>query len=231
MDFLRQLAPARETDAARAVAVLPSRFSNPYPLQDSHDHSLPAQGLFDDRTLLASQAGWPSVANPGAVAHRLAAVFMLPGQVSPVPLAGQMMQQENEKSIPPAAGRERAIDALTAPSPHVIRNLAADSAERVRPTLPQGTSPAAAELTATPARQGASAPPAPARQAWPLSDARLAQRMPRPQDEGPVIHVTIGRIEVVAHTAPAQAPPRSPAPRQPSVTLAHYLRGSPEGRP
>ena len=82
-----------------------------------------------------------------------------------------------------------------------------------------------------PAFQEGNTRPVPAQDAWPLSGASLAQRAPRLQDDGPVVHVTIGRIEVVAHTAPAQAPPRSPAPRQPSVKLADYLRGSQGGRP
>jgi len=86
-------------------------------------------------------------------------------------------------------------------------------------------------MAALPALEQAGVPLAPAQGAWPLSDASLAQRISRPQDDGQVVHVTIGRIEVVAHTAAAPAPARGPASRQPSVTLADYLRGSPGGRP
>ncbi|MDB5940245.1 MAG: hypothetical protein JWP77_2609 [Polaromonas sp.] len=82
-----------------------------------------------------------------------------------------------------------------------------------------------------PAFQEASALPVPAQEAWPLSDASLAQRVHRSQDDGPTVHVTIGRIEVAAHTTSAPAPQRGLAPRQPSVTLADYLRGSPGSRP
>ena len=58
----------------------------------------------------------------------------------------------------------------------------------------------------------------------PLSQAVLAQRAPSSREENHVVHVTIGRIDVVANTAPAPAARTSPAPRQASVSLADYLR-------
>jgi hypothetical protein len=53
----------------------------------------------------------------------------------------------------------------------------------------------------------------------------LAQRTLLSRDDSQVVHVTIGRIDVIAHTAPAPAVRRSPTPRQGTVTLADYLRG------
>ncbi|UUZ68716.1 hypothetical protein LP416_01880 [Polaromonas sp. P2-4] len=81
--------------------------------------------------------------------------------------------------------------------------------------------------------QGLTGTSAQARMALPLSQAAqavLAQRTLASRDESQVVHVTIGRIDVVANTAPAPAPRRSPTPRQGTVTLADYLRGSHGGR-
>lgn len=229
MDFLRQLAPARETDAARALAVLPSRFSGLYPLQENFDEAPSARRLTNDETSLRPQAGLSPVASLMAATQRHAAAPIQPGQASPIPLAGQTRQLENEKAVSPAHVPAKALGAPEVPSSRATQNRIGDNAERTKPASPQTTGPAAAVLTAMPALQDAS-PPAPA-QAWPLSDASLAQRTPKQQDDDSVVHVMIGRIEVVAHTAPAQAAARSPAPRQPSVTLADYLRGSHGGRP
>src|SRR5207245_6219116 len=65
---------------------------------------------------------------------------------------------------------------------------------------------------------------APPNAAQPLSQAVLAQRGQPARDENHVVHVTIGRIDVIANTAPAPTIRTSPAPRQASVTLSDYLR-------
>ena len=229
-DFLRRLAPARETDAARAVAVLPSRFSSLHPLQGILEHAQSGQSPGDDETSPWTQAGLPPVVSPMAAQRRTAAPFQ-PGPAAPIVLASESRRRANESALSPAAVPVKSPGAPEVSPIHLVQNRAGDNAGRARPASAQATSPAAAVLPAMPAFQKARVAPTPAQDAWPLSDASLAQRMPRPQDDGPVVHVTIGRIEVVAHTAPAQAPPRSPAPRQPSVTLADYLRGSHGGRP
>jgi hypothetical protein len=61
--------------------------------------------------------------------------------------------------------------------------------------------------------------------ALPLSQSILAHRTLQSRDDSQVVHVSIGRIDVVANTAPAPATRRSPTPRQATVTLADYLRG------
>jgi hypothetical protein len=61
--------------------------------------------------------------------------------------------------------------------------------------------------------------------ALPLSQSILAQRTLQSRDDSQVVHVTIGRIDVVANTAPAPAVGRGPTPRQRTATLADYLRG------
>ncbi|MEO5658408.1 MAG: hypothetical protein ABIQ90_01245 [Polaromonas sp.] len=59
-----------------------------------------------------------------------------------------------------------------------------------------------------------------------MSQSTLAQRALRSRDEDKqVVHVTIGRIDVVANAAPTPAVRRTQAPRQGTVTLADYLRG------
>ncbi|MDB5750741.1 MAG: hypothetical protein JWP65_1162 [Ramlibacter sp.] len=229
MDFLRQLNPARETDAARAVAVLPSRFSGLHPLQGIDDQAR-SGSIGNDETSLWRQPGLPPVANPMA-AQRPAAAAIPPAQATPMPQAGKPRQSENIQAMPPVAVPAKASGAPEASLFSAVQGRAGGNAGRARSASLQATRPAAAVVAALPALEQAGAPPAPAQEAWPLSDASLAQRVPRPQDDGPVVHVTIGRIEVVAHTAAAPAPARGPAPRQPSVTLADYLRGSPGGRP
>ena len=85
-------------------------------------------------------------------------------------------------------------------------------------------------MAASPGLQVVTAPRAQARVALPLSQAILAQRTLQSRDNSQVVHVTIGRIDVVANMAPAAAPRRGPTPRQPTVTLADYLHGGHGGR-
>jgi len=232
MDFLHRLNPARETEGARALAVLPSRFSGLYPLQGIDDHARSAWSLGNDETSLRPQPGLPPAADPMAAAQRPAAASIQPGHASPILQAGKPQRSESVQAmLSPVAKPAKALGSPGAPPSRAVQDRADDNAGHARHARPQATSPAAAVLTAMPALQQASAPAAPAQEAWPLSDASLARRIPRPQDDSQVVHVTIGRIEVVAHTAPAPATARTPAPRQPSVTLADYLRGSPGGRP
>jgi hypothetical protein len=229
-DYLRRLAPARETNVPRAVAVLPSRFSHLHPLQGIDDQAR-SESIGNDEPSLWRQPSLPSDANPMAAAQRPAAAAIPPAQATPIPQAGKPRQSENVQAMSPVAVPPKASGAPEAPLFSAVQGRAGGNAGRARSASSQATSPAAAVLPAMPAFQEASVAPTPAQDAWPLSDASLAQRMPRPQDDGPVVHVTIGRIEVVAQTAPTPVATRGPAPRQPSVTLADYLRGSHGGRP
>jgi hypothetical protein len=56
---------------------------------------------------------------------------------------------------------------------------------------------------------------------------KAAGERPRPPDSRPVIHVTIGRVEVRA-VQPQPAPQR-PAPPRPKLTLEEYLRQRDKG--
>lgn len=62
----------------------------------------------------------------------------------------------------------------------------------------------------------------------PLSAGSLAGRRPAPESESPIVHVTIGRIDVVAQVPPEPSR-RRPSARPPSVALGDYLRGRREG--
>jgi hypothetical protein len=101
--------------------------------------------------------------------------------------------------------------------------------ERARSTGPEQQGPATA-FAAAHSPQGVAAPLVQLGVALPLSRAILAQRTLQSRDDSQEVHVTIGRIEVVANTAPAPAVRRSPTPRQATVTLADYLRGGNESR-
>ena len=115
------------------------------------------------------------------------------------------------------------------PRADVLQGVAAPPAQP-RADVPLSRSIPAAALAARPNLHSVTAPLAPPLIALPLSQSTLAQRRLAAQDDNQVVHVTIGRIEVVASAAPAPASRRSPTPRQATVTLTDYLRGGHEGR-
>jgi hypothetical protein len=63
-----------------------------------------------------------------------------------------------------------------------------------------------------------------------LSPAALAQRAPQRGEDNQVVHVSIGRIDVVATVAPTPAAAPAPKPRSGTVPLADYLRGENRSR-
>ena len=66
--------------------------------------------------------------------------------------------------------------------------------------------------------------PQPRPDAAPLSESAVAARIAPPVDAAPVIHVTIDRIDVRAPETTRPAAPARPTRRQPSMSLADYLR-------
>ena len=238
MDFLRRLAPPRETDAGRAFAVLPSRFAGENPLQATLVDGWPAQHPDDGEASPSPDASRPA-AIKAVTAQSHPATNFPPSQAAPRPLAGKSARRDNEKaaSLADATADGTATSPAFAPAEafgtHVADPLAfthrhAENPERAKPASPERPA-LAAEPAASPGRQVAISLPSRARAALPLSQAILAQRTLQPQGDSQVVHVTIGRIEVVANTAPAPASRRSPAPRQAAVTLADYLRGGQRG--
>ena len=197
MDFLRRLAPTRDTDATRAVAVLPSRFASERPLRAAID---------------AFAAQRPPVAG------------VQPSQVVPRPLGSGPAGRHDGKAPSSTYAPAEAPD-IDVADPRAFQDRHGANSERVRPTSPQLQARATA-LPGSHGLQGVAAPSPHPRVASPLSESILAQRtLQSRDDDSQVVHVTIGRIDVVANTAPAPAVRRSPTPRRGTVTLADYLRG------
>lgn len=184
---------------------------------------------------------------PPRVTDASRAVAVLPSRFagdSPLRAAiGQVLPaqrpDDDETSLsldgPPRRDNEKATSSTDAPTgagapdidvadPRAFRNRRGANSERARPASPELQGLAAA-LPASHGLQGVAPSPAQPRVALPLSQAILAQRTLQSRDDGQVVHVTIGRIDVVANAAPAPAVRRSPTPRQGTVTLADYLRG------
>ena len=292
MDFLRRLAPLRETDATRAVAVLPSRFAIESPLRATIGQARPAQRPDDDETSLSLDATSPPAATNALAAQRHPVTGVQPSQAAPRPLASATTHRDNGKATSsthaPAeapdidvadprasqdrhganskhakpAGPERQglaaalgnIDAADQAAPRPLASATthrdngkatssthapaeapdidvADprvfqdrNSERARPISPKLQGLATA-LAGSHGLQDVAPQPAQPRVALPLSQSILAQRTLQSRDDSQAVHVTIGRIDVVANTAPAPAVRRSPTLRQGTVTLADYLRG------
>ena len=241
MDFLYRLAPLRETDASRAFAVLPSRFAGENPLQATVVRDRPAQRPDEDDASLSPDAASPPAANKPVAAPSHPAMSFPPSQAAPRRLASEPARRDNEKAASPphAPANGKVISPAFAPAEAPLIQVADSLPFKHRhgadPERTQAASPErpglAAGPGASPGLQAAIAPPAQVRAALPLSQALLAQRTLPSRDDSQVVHVTIGRIEVVANTAAAPAPRRSPAPRQATVTLADYLNGGQGSRP
>lgn len=214
MDFLASLALSREDQSSRAVAVLPARFAKDAPLR-----AMAVETRFEERigeeerqlSPFASLSSTPPLSSsPAFLRHRRSI------EISSAP---------DSSGAPPEASR-RTLESPSVPDEASERNARPQTEQgaHTASVRPYGTARAADHA----ARASGNAPPlaAPASMPAPLSSAMLLQRAIRPADEGAVVHVTIGRIDVNANTSPPAAAPRTPAPRRPTVALADYLRGA-----
>ena len=223
MDFLRRLAPRRESDATQAVALLPSRFANESPLRAMLGQARPAQRLDEDEASLSFDTSEPPAATNTSEAQDRPVTGVQPAHATPRPLGIEPTHRDNGK----AASSTHA----PAEAPHIpgadprASQHRQGVADRARPTSPE-LHDLVAPLAASPGLQAVTAPPTQPHVTLPLSQAALAQRTLQSRDDGQVVHVTIGRIDVVASTAPAPVARRNPTPREPTVTLSDYLRGS-----
>jgi hypothetical protein len=230
MDFLRRLAPLRDTDTTRAVAVLPSRFASESPLRtgiESPDSPRTVLDAGDPLPTRGAEGLPPSV--PASGVSRREAVAGEPSRSVPPPTRGEPLRPEG--APPSSLQRTRPADTPVGAvaAAHASRHHRPAAVEHVPPADPQrpGAAPTAtAELRAAPT------PPTQALMNLPLSQVAVAQRVLASRDDSPVVHVTIGRIDVVAGTPlPATAARRGPkAPRPATVTLADYLRAANGGR-
>lgn len=220
MDFLRRLAPLRETDATRAAALLPSRFASASPLRERLGESRPARGNVEDDASLLFDATDPFGVTNTLAAQRHAMPDVQPSQSTPRLLGIEAALRDHGGTSPQASVK---APALAIPDLRALQRSQGAAVGRASPVSPELNDLDGA-LAASPGRRGVAAPPGPARITLPLSQAALAQRTLQAQDDGQVVHVTIGRIDVVASTAPAPVARRSPTPREPTVTLSDYLR-------
>jgi hypothetical protein len=210
MDFLRRLTPPRETDVTRAVAVLPSRFESRNPLRAAISQPEQAHRLHDDETTVS--LGATSAPADGMVSRRQDITGVQPSQFDP-------RRKEPSSTRAPADAPKGDVA-----EPGVFQDRSCAHSEPSRPTRP-GQQNFAGALVASHRRPGVSAPAAQPRPALPLSQAILSERTLQSRGDDQVVHVTIGRIEVVAATAPAPALRRSARPRPATLPLADYLRG------
>ena len=135
-----------------------------------------------------------------------------PARSTPPPVAAPLRGEEERGPVDEAlAKRPPAISRRADPRPDGTATLAQEQARLLVPAPPVARR--GAPSTSSPA--GAGSPPSPRTAAAPLA-AR--------DEEPPVVHVTIGRIDVRALT-PAQPPPRptAPAPRGPAMSLDQFL--------
>ena len=225
MDFLRRLAPPREGDLSRAVAVLPSRFAGEVPLRStpapgeaagSFDDALPPADAQTPPPRLQRAHPAPAEAVPAVqrtVLHPVPVTAAQPGTGAAAPArhAPPRDPMPPAQPNPPAAK----VDGASAPARR-------EAVARGEPAVPPARPRAAASATPA-ATRPAIAPPI----ANPLSPRTVAARAQAAEPPRPVIHVTIDRIDVRTPAAPARAPaPAKPRAAAPSVSLADYLRGS-----
>ena len=223
MDFLRRLAPPREIDPARALAVLPPHFASETPLRMTFGQPRPAQRIDEDETSLSPEATSAAAVTSTLATPRHPIADVRLSQAAPLPLGSELPRRDNGKVTSPTHAPAEAPDVNVA-EPLPLQNRQSVNSERARRTSPelQGLP---ATVTASHSLQDVAAPPAQPRPALPLSQAILTQRTFQSRDDNQVVHVTIGRIDVVATATPPPAARRSPTPREATVPLAEYLRG------
>ena len=133
----------------------------------------------------------------------------------------------NESALPLAPGGLQRVAGRDAAAPVAPADgIAAEPAPIAEPRRP---SPLQAPRAAPPYESHKHTALAPSnvtrgarRQAPPFGDVQA-------RETESVVHVSIGRVELTALVAPPAARPKSP-PRQPTTSLADYLRGSAGGR-
>ena len=231
MDFLRGLAPARESDTTRASAVLPSRFDSegslvagaaaPQPLEGGDDQDRPAVRLISKiptarvDTTAAPAAGF--VSRPTAVVVR-----------SPVAVP----RDRNDMSDATAPLREDHASPVTSverrpvqqrPVIHEKAPETFDNARASRAAMPE--SPKETVRRHERQNEAGALLRQPNVSRAPMSEAAVAQRTARSAERPAIVHVTIDRIDVRApatQSRPVATPKARPASR---VSLADYLRG------
>ena len=199
MDFLRRLAPPAATDPTRAVVALPSRFEAEAPLR---------------LTTGRSEAAREELTDSGSEGL---AIRNGPGGSDPRRARGEDANGPG-RELPQWKSADKAT--VTSSATRHPQRPARESASAQLASIDNGTP---AERRGGVDAEALSAIGPGAR---PLTDATVAQRSNAARDDGPVVNVTIGRIDVVAAPAPRSPAGRKTARREGSVPLADFLRGS-----
>jgi hypothetical protein len=221
--------------AAAARPSLPPRFASPSPVVGGSEQGFGA----------VEETGPPTNAGrDGRARDRRTARIDLP-----LPFArgleGQALETSPTRTLPREveARASEFRSALQGVARHLPPRPLVDAAREARPdtgvSSPVVNGPAAPLQPALPAmsrpvlpRTPLAAPPVrPVTRAAPLSDAIVAGRAMSAREEGPVIHITIDRLDVRPPASPETAAERRRPRSQPTVSLSDYLReGSRGGR-
>ena len=239
MDFLRRLAPPREGDTTRAVAVLPSRFARESSLRSasgfptanpiSQDEGLPESSEAPSPPVAVQDGSEPAYVRRAASARRVdrssieQRVAGLPPLDMPGPARAPPVYQGHLESMTPRSPLRPEAPNTDSEDANLVSGSRSGRAQY------PASAAFAAEATALPApasgtRRAAAPLIGAPRTAPPLSEGALAARVTQPEEQQAVVHVTIGRIEVTAIHAPAPARAVSPRPTRNTVSLADYLR-------
>lgn len=232
--FLRRLAPPRAADAACATAVLPAPFSGRQPLRSASDVEQADRPAEPDEPAAAMHAGsLPATAPPWSARQPLAGAAYTgaarqagaaPLRSGSTPLSHAEPGAGSPSSSTPAAGATPAVSGAPAKvRPPQSNAMPATPLRRPAPPMRAADASSATPAVTPGAAFEASLP-------QPMSQAVLSQRGPDPRGGPQVVHVSIGRIDVVASVAPAPAAPRAAKPRPPTVALADYLRAGSGGQ-
>jgi hypothetical protein len=205
----------------------------------------PSNDLFGEPTELQSQAGVAPVGNAGSAAdHAAPNDVRRETTVAPertIPVSPEIRITESKRSgpspAPPEFRREEPAESgqqKETRSPARFRpETNVPSISSLKERLAGGRAPVGEAEPGTGAQANQPLSPLPDR-ARIVVQPQVATRRPSPDssraavaaasaNEPPAIHVTIGRVEVRAITAPA--PPRSPAPpAAPKISLDDYLK-------
>jgi hypothetical protein len=224
MDFLRRLAPARESDRTRAVAVLPSRFANDRPLRTTTVEASPSEQL-DEEALFSHAASeeHAPLAAPTALHGSINRVRVTEAE-PPYPLSASARGYTSE-THPFARADLRDARVLAAAETRRVEVRHDENSEH-RDSLATPEHRLSNARSASHSARSDAATSAAASTNAPLSQAAINQRAHQSRADSEVVHVTIGRIEVVASPSPAGAVRSATQPRASQVTLADYLRGS-----
>ena len=208
MEFLRRLSPSRLSDASRALPVLPSRFEQPRSL------------LANDPAPVGSTPGTETDISPGSETQSVRPVQAVGATTVDIRLP---LSHASTRSVSQQENVARSKVVLAAPASIVPGGVRAQPYPVLQ--TPLGNTLPAERTTTVPATRQMHAPIL-----MPLSAAAVAERATSTHDGESVVHVTIGRIDVVANTQPPSTSKRIPVSRGASVPLSDYLRGEKRGR-